>query len=297
MYSNLKLPAKPFIVLAFISSLPFHPATAGQPGQQNDSHHPSATITGLAAQGYVGIDNQVQFGAFTIQGDSRRVLIRGLGPALDQFVPGALRNPKIALSLDGADKPLEVNDDWADADNADEIAAHKYQPKNPKESAILHTLEPGVYNVHLSGSGGTEGIGMFQVYAVEGGGNGELKGLAAQGKVGVDNLVQFGTFTITGAPSKVLIRGLGPTLDKYVPGAIRNPKIALSLNGAPTPLVVNDDWADAENADEIAALKHQPKYPEESAILRTLEPGIYNVHLSGSGGTEGIGMFQVYTVE
>ena len=45
--------------------------------------------------------------------------------------------------------------------------ALKYQPKNETESVILRTLEPGIYNVHLSGSGGTEGIGMLQVYAVE----------------------------------------------------------------------------------------------------------------------------------
>ena len=257
----------------------------------------AGVLTGLAAQGYVGTNNQVQFGAFTISGESRRVLIRGLGPALDGYVPNAIRNPKIALSINGELAPLEVNDDWADADNADEIATLKHQPKNEKESAILRTLEPGVYNVHLSGSGGTEGIGMFQVYAVEGGGNGELKGLAAQGQVGTGNQVQFGAFTITGGPRKVLIRGLGPALDPYILGAIRDPKIALSFNGADTPLEVNDDWADADNVEEIMALKHQPKNATESAILRILEPGVYNVHLSGSGGTEGIGMFQVYTVE
>ena len=254
-------------------------------------------LTGLAAQGYVGTDNALQFGAFTISGAPRKVLIRGLGPALDGYVPNAIRNPKIALSINGAPTPMEVNDDWADADNADEILALKHQPKNETESAILRTLEPGVYNVHLSGSGGSTGIGMFQVYAVEGGGNGELKGLAAQGQVGTGNQVQFGAFTITGAPRKVLIRGLGPALDGYVPDPLENPQIALSLNGGDTPIVTNDDWGLAENAAEIAALKHQPKNPTESAILRTLEPGIYNVHLSGSGGTEGIGMFQVYTVE
>ena len=126
---------------------------------------------------------------------------------------------------------------------------------------------------------------------------GLLSGLAAQGYVGTNNEVQFGAFTISGAPRKVLIRGLGPALNGYVPGAISNPKLALSLNGALTALEVNDDWEDADNAEEIAALKHQPKNATESAILRILEPGIYNVHLSGSGGSTGIGMFQVYAVE
>jgi hypothetical protein len=165
------------------------------------------------------------------------------------------------------------------------------------ESAILTTLQPGVYNIHLSGSNGTTGIGMFQVYAVDGGGNGLLRGLAAQGQVGTGNQVQFGAFTVQGQPRKILIRGLGPALDKFIPGAVRNPKLSLSLNGAGEPLVTNDDWEQAANAEEIARLKHQPAYPEESAILQLLEPGIYNIHLSGSGGTTGIGMFQVYTVE
>ena len=257
----------------------------------------TGVLTGLAAQGYVGTGNQVQFGAFTINGSPRKVLIRGLGPALDGYVTGAIRDPQIALSLNGAPTPIETNDDWANAANAAEIAALNHQPKNPTESAILRTLVPGIYNVHLSGSGGSTGIGMFQVYAIEGGGNGELKGLAAQGQVGTGNQVQFGTFTIIGAPRKVLIRGLGPALNGYVPGALSDPRIALSLNGAPTPIETNDDWGLAANAAEIAALNHQPKNATESAILRTLEPGIYNVHLSGSGGTEGIGMFQVYTVE
>jgi uncharacterized delta-60 repeat protein len=254
-------------------------------------------LSGLAAQGYVGINNQVQFGAFTISGDSRRVLIRGLGPTLDKYLDGAIRNPKIALSVNGASEPLITNDDWGQAENAAEIESLKHEPANAVESAILTTLPPGVYNLHLSGSGGSTGIGMFQIYAIEGGGNGELRGLAAQGQVGTDNQVQFGTFTITGNAQRVLIRGLGPTLNGYITGAIGNPKIALSVNGAEQPIVTNDDWGLADNASEIAELHHQPAYPEESAILTTLQPGVYNIHLSGSGGTTGIGMFQVYTVE
>lgn len=84
----------------------------------------------------------------------------------------------------------------------------------------------------MSGAGGSTGIGMFEVFDVGGDCCGYLKGLAAQGMIGTDNLVQFGAFTISEAPRKVLIRGLGPTLDQYIPGAVRNPQIALSFNGS-----------------------------------------------------------------
>ena len=254
-------------------------------------------LRGLAAQGFIGTNNQVQFGAFSILGSPRKVLIRGLGPTLDKYIPGAVRNPQIALSFNGAASPLITNDDWKNADNADEISQGKYAPANESESAILTTLQPGIYNVHLSGSGGTTGIGMFEVFAVDGDCCGYLRGLAAQGMVGTDNQVQFGAFTISGAPRKVLIRGLGPTLDKYIPGAVRNPQIALSFNGAASPLITNDDWKNADNADEISQGKYAPANESESAILTTLQPGIYNVHLSGSGGTTGIGMFEVFVLE
>lgn len=274
-----------------------------------DSNYESATssvltvpvigglMQGLAAQGFVGTDNQVQFGAFTISGASRKVLIKGLGPALSAFIPGAIADPKISLSFNGVSTPIEINDNWLDAINSQEISDLGFAPKNATESAILITLEPGIYNVHLSGAGGATGIGMFQIYPVDGGGNGVLTGLGGQGFVGTDNQVQFGTFTVSGASRKILVRGLGPALSAFIPGAIADPQITLSINGVATPMETNDDWKDAANAQEISDLGFAPKNSTESAILIRLDPGIYNVHLKGAKGETGIGMFQIYPVQ
>ena len=128
-----------------------------------------------------------------------------------------------------------------------------------------------------------------------GGGTGVVTGLSAQGKVGINNEQLFGTFTVSGDSKLILIRGLGPTLSDYgTPGAIANPQIKLTPSGSTTVLAENDDWGNAPNADVIARLKYNPKYPVESAILMTLPAGIYDVYMSPSPGTAvGIGMMQV----
>ena len=127
------------------------------------------------------------------------------------------------------------------------------------------------------------------------GGTGVVTGLSAQGKVGINNEQLFGTFTVSGDSKLILIRGLGPTLSDYgTPGAIANPQIKLTPSGSTTVLAENDDWGKAPNADVIARLKYNPKYPVESAILMTLPAGIYDVYMSPSPGTAtGIGMMQV----
>ena len=131
---------------------------------------------------------------------------------------------------------------------------------------------------------------------VSSGGTGVVTGLSAQGKVGINNEQLFGTFTISSDSRTVLIRGLGPTLADYgTPGTIPNPQIKLTPNGSITVIAENDDWKKAANAAEIQRLGYNPKYDTESAILITLQPGVYNIYMSPSPDTStGAGMLSVY---
>ena len=126
----------------------------------------TGVVTGLSAQGKVGINNEQLFGTFTISGDSRTVLIRGLGPTLAEYgTPGTIPNPQIKLTPNGSTTVIAENDDWKKAANAAEILRLGYNPKYDTESAILITLQPGVYNIYMSPSPGTStGVGMLSVY-------------------------------------------------------------------------------------------------------------------------------------
>ena len=50
MSMNFKIRKKPIIALAFISSLPFHPTTAGQPESVADSNHHGAPVAMTSAE-------------------------------------------------------------------------------------------------------------------------------------------------------------------------------------------------------------------------------------------------------
>ena len=95
-------------------------------------------------------------------------MITGTGPALlGAGIPNALADPVLTLvrSSDGAN--LAINDDWQTAPNAADIVAAHLAPANPKESAIMMTLQPGAYTAVLSGANGSTGVGIIGVYAVK----------------------------------------------------------------------------------------------------------------------------------
>jgi hypothetical protein len=60
---------------------------------------------------------------------------------------------------------IASNDDWGSASNASAIQATGVAPTNALESAILITLNPGVYTAIVSGAGGGTGVGIVEVFA------------------------------------------------------------------------------------------------------------------------------------
>jgi hypothetical protein len=125
--------------------------------------HPEAPLTAISTRGFVQTGDNVMIGGFIIQGSSpRTVVVRARGPSLG--VAGALQNPVLTLvPADGS--PTTTNDDWQSAGNAAQLAASGFQPGDPRESAILVTLNPGAYTAVVSGVGGTMGIAIVEVYA------------------------------------------------------------------------------------------------------------------------------------
>ena len=103
-------------------------------------------------------------------------------------------------------------------------------------------------------------------------------------------------FIISGnAPKKVVLRGLGPSLTAFgVQGALANP--FLELHRADLTLAINDDWKETQQA-EIESTTLAPTNDQESAIARTLNPGIYTAILRGSGDATGTGVVEVYDLE
>ena len=59
-------------------------------------------------------------------------------------------------------------------------------------------------------------------------------------------------------------------------------------------LVDNDNWRDADNAQEIIDTTIAPTEERESAALRELDPGAFTVVVAGADDGTGIGLIEIY---
>jgi hypothetical protein len=255
---------------------------------------PAANLTNVSTRASVQTGQSVAIVGFIVTGtDSKRVVVRGLGPTLTQFgVSGVLADP--TLNLHDATHTIATNDNWKDAQQT-AIEATGLAPQNDAESAIVLTLPPGNYTAILSGNNGTTGVGLVEVYDISGGGLSELTNVSTRGLVGTgENVVIAGFITGGGnGPTQVVVRGLGPTLVQFgVSGTLADPTVIL-MDSNGNVVQSNDNWRDSQQP-EIQNSGLQPPNDLEAAILATVPAGNYTAILSGNGGGTGIGLVEVY---
>jgi hypothetical protein len=206
-----------------------------------------------------------------------------------------MADPTLRLH-DGNGTFLLSNDNWKDSPQRAEIEASGLAPTDDRESAILQALIPGAYTGVVTGKDNTTGIALVEAYDLDADANAILANISSRGLVDTGDNVMIGGF-IAGNESgntRVLIRGLGPSLQGEVPGPLADPFLELhNANGA--TLESNDDWKDSPNRAEIEATGIPPDHDFESAILRSLPPGDYTAVLRGNIGS-GIALVEIYNL-
>ena len=127
--------------------------------------HPDIPLAGISTRGEVLTGDDVMIGGVIIQGDApQTVIVRARGPSLAaQGIANPLSNP--LLQLVASDGTVITNDDWGSAPNYLQIQASGFAPSDPRESAILVTLNPGAYTAIVSGVGGSTGVAIVEVFA------------------------------------------------------------------------------------------------------------------------------------
>jgi hypothetical protein len=240
-------------------------------------------------------------GGFIVTGSTpKRVVIRGMGPALARFgITDFLADPFLELrSASGA--VLQTNDNWKDNQQA-EIQSLGLAPDDNREAVIVTTLTPGSYTALLTGKGGTTGVGLAEIYDVNPGADSELGNLSTRGFVQGANNVLIAGFILGGdntGNDRIAIRGLGPSLSQFgVNPVLADPTLELhDSNGA--TLITNDDWAtDPVSAADLLLLNLAPSNPKEAAIFTSLPPGTFTAILAGKSGGTGIGIIEVYNLK
>ena len=124
----------------------------------------NSKLANISSRGRVQTGNNVMIAGLIVRGQSsQKVIVRALGPSL--AIAGKLANPTLELrDKDGA--LLASNDNWRSSQEA-EIQATTIPPSNNLESAIVRTLPAAKYSAIVRGVGGTTGIALIEIYALQ----------------------------------------------------------------------------------------------------------------------------------
>ena len=242
-------------------------------------------------------DERVLIGGFIITGaDSKKVIIRGLGPSLSASgVSGVLPDPTLELRSSSV---TMTNDNWKEAQQA-EIEATGVPPTSDAEAAIVATLAPGAYTALVAGKDNTTGVGLVEVYDLNQSAGSKLANISTRGFVDTGGNVMIGGFII--GPSdlgsiRVVVRAIGPSLTAQgVPGALADPTLEL-FDGNGVTIATNDNWKESQQT-EIEATSIPPTNDLESTVVATLGAGNYTAVVRGKDDTTGVGLVEVYNVQ
>jgi hypothetical protein len=252
---------------------------------------PPTTLGNISTRLRVETGDNVLIGGFIITGaEPKEVLMRAIGPSLP--LTGALADPLLELH-NGAGTLIASNDNWMDSPNRQEIVDTTIPPDNDQESAILATLDPGLYTAIVRGVNNTTGIGLVEAYDLDGTVDSEMANISTRGLVQTGDGVMIGGFILLGlSPEDVLVRAIGPSLP--LAGTLADP--TLDLYDSNGDLVAsNDNWRETQE-EEIVATMIPPADDAESAILQTLAPAAYTAIVRGKNDTAGVALVEVYNL-
>jgi hypothetical protein len=239
---------------------------------------------------------KVLIAGFIVTGNAeKKVIVRGIGPSLGNFgVTDVLADPVLEL-YDQKGSLVATNDNWRDG-NASEISAAGLAPANEREAALVASLPPGAYTAVERGSGNGNGIALVEIYDLAATSPSTLANISSRGFVQTGANVMIAGFIVgQGNGSRVVVRGLGPSLTVAgISDPLPDPKLEL-YNGNGTLLRANDNWKEAQR-QAIEYNDLSPSNDLESAIAATLPPGNYTAVLSGANDGTGVGLIEVYNV-
>jgi hypothetical protein len=235
----------------------------------------------------------VLIGGFIIGGSGNMdVLLRALGPTLQQFgINDFLADPTLDL-FNGVGTLLKSNDNWKENQQA-EIQATGKAPPNDLESAIRQSLLSGSYTAIVRGKNQTTGIGLVEAYDLDGAVGITLTNISTRGFVDTGQNVMIGGVISGNGIVRVIVRALGPTLTQFgVPTVLADPVLDVR-DAQGTSLATNDNWKDTQQA-EIQASGKAPPNDNESAIIIVRPAANTTAIVSGKGGTTGNALVEAY---
>jgi hypothetical protein len=127
----------------------------------------AAGVVNLSTRGRVGLGDDVIIAGFILTGDNvTRVIVRAIGPSLSAAgISHPLADPELELH-DGNGSLIFRNDNWR-SDQEAQIVQSGMAPSAEQESAIIATLPAGNYSAVVRGVGGSEGVALVEIFALQ----------------------------------------------------------------------------------------------------------------------------------
>jgi len=170
------------------------------------------------------------------------------------------------------------------------------------DAALLVELEQGLYTAIVRGQNNTTGVALVEAFEIEENFT-RMINLSSRAMVGTGADVVIPGFVVQGdLPSRVLIRAVGPSLEKQgIAGFLTNPQIRVyDITGS--PIASNDGWQNLwdpsviTEASQLVGAFPLDEASEDAALIMDLEPGLYTVVTTGENGTTGVALVELYAL-
>jgi hypothetical protein len=251
-------------------------------------------------------ENALIAGVVVADTAGKRYLSRAVGPGLAEFgASGVVPDPQLSIFA-GNGVELFRNNGWESGRDAAMLPGYSKSVGafplvvGSSDSALADVVNAGSYTVQITTPTGQPGVGLAELYELDG--NGRTVNLSTRARVGTGDGVLIGGFVVQGpAYKRMLIRAVGPTLGAFgVSDALPDP--ILTLYSGQDVVVSNDRWDAAEEASVISAASTTvgafalASNGEDAAFLITLPPGAYTVEVRGKHDSEGVALLEIYEV-
>ncbi len=290
-----------------IGVYPGSPWSSAMSGPASSPLSPVARLSNLSSRAVVGAgENALIVGVVVADTETKRYLVRGVGPALAAFgLTGFVPDPQLAVYNS---KSIELfrNTSWENGPDATKLPAYAASvgafvlPSGSLDSALANELPSGAYTVQITTPNARSGVGLAELYELDS--SGRTTNLSTRAQVGAGSEVLIGGFVIQGTAFKrILVRAIGPTLESFgVAGALRDP--ILTIYNGQTVVATNDRWESVSNLAAVNAATQAVgafklvSNSADAALLITLPPDAYTVKVSGKNDTTGVALLEVYEV-
>ena len=264
----------------------------------------AARLANLSTRGRVTAGEPLVLG-FAIAGtESRRVLVRGVGPALNVFgVADALPATRLQVH-NTAGVLLASNQGWNSAVEAAQVATLTGAfplANGSADSAAVLTLAPGTYTIQIDDPRGNGGVALAEIYDAGSSAGARLVNVSSRGAAGLGGNALISGFVLEGGlASRLLLRGVGPGLTQFgATNTVTDPVIAL-YDSTGQALGSNDNWVSSVSDISTAALRAGAfaltRGSRDAAVLATLPAGTYTIQVSSDSAASAIALLEIYQV-